>query len=460
MKTSRMSLRTRLVISMLAVALGVLGVSYVATYTLVRRSLQDNALKSLRQRSTDLAADRERREPRHQRAHPQARVGSDGPPADRVRPNGQLVTGAVQGNLPSTFRVSDIEPSALFNGSEVSGRRRSTVYLAIPTDKYVGQARVVVVATDTVDFTVLRRLFPFLIVIGLIVLAIAFAGRVVARAAAHASDRRDRTRRATAGDRRPHCARATVPDTSDGELAALATTLNDMAAQLDSARGSERAFLMSVSHDLRTPLTSIRGYAEALADGTLDDADPDERLRAATVIGSEARRLERLVRDLLDLSRLDSHQFSLSPRGIQRDRSRARRRDRVLAESRRAGYPIDGPARTRADCQSRRRPSRPDRRQPCRERPEVRGIAGRGVRLRVRTRTYRDRCGRRRSRHSGRPDRTRVRPSLHGARNAGAVGWHRPRPRDRARAHRRNGRPCVGRRHDRVRYALRRVAAD
>ncbi len=72
--------------------------------------------------------------------------------------------------------------------------------------------------------------------------------------------------------------------------------------------------MLSISHDLRTPLTSIRGYAEALADGTLDDADPEDRKRAASVIGAEARRLERLVRDLLDLSRLDSHQFSLNAR--------------------------------------------------------------------------------------------------------------------------------------------------
>jgi two-component system sensor histidine kinase BaeS len=87
-----------------------------------------------------------------------------------------------------------------------------------------------------------------------------------------------------------------------------------MAAQLEDSRGGQRNFLLSISHDLRTPLTSIRGYAEALADGTLDDADPEGRKRAATVITSEARRLERLVGDLLDLSRLDSRQFSLNPR--------------------------------------------------------------------------------------------------------------------------------------------------
>jgi two-component system, OmpR family, sensor kinase len=108
--------------------------------------------------------------------------------------------------------------------------------------------------------------------------------------------------------------RADVPPGADRELVALGDTLNEMASQLEQSRGSQRAFLLSISHDLRTPLTSIRGYAEALADGTLEDADPDARKRAATVIGAEARRLERLVRDLLDLSRLDGREFSLSPR--------------------------------------------------------------------------------------------------------------------------------------------------
>jgi two-component system sensor histidine kinase BaeS len=99
----------------------------------------------------------------------------------------------------------------------------------------------------------------------------------------------------------------------DDELGSLADAINTMAEELDASRGHERAFLLSVSHDLRTPLTSIRGYAEAMLDGTVD---PDARLRAAEVIASESRRLERLVADLLDLARLDTHQFSLRPQPI------------------------------------------------------------------------------------------------------------------------------------------------
>ena len=87
---------------------------------------------------------------------------------------------------------------------------------------------------------------------------------------------------------------------------------NAMAAELELARHGERQFLLSVSHDLRTPLTSIRGYADALTDGTIP-ANDEER-RAGAVIAAEANRLERLVADLLDLARLDAHQFSLCRR--------------------------------------------------------------------------------------------------------------------------------------------------
>jgi two-component system sensor histidine kinase BaeS len=88
----------------------------------------------------------------------------------------------------------------------------------------------------------------------------------------------------------------------------LAEAINAMASGLSRARDQERQFLLSVSHELRTPLTSIRGYADAVADGATDDVHG-----ALTVIGTEARRLDRLVQDLLDLAKLDADRFSLRP---------------------------------------------------------------------------------------------------------------------------------------------------
>src|SRR4029079_7893499 len=84
-----------------------------------------------------------------------------------------------------------------------------------------------------------------------------------------------------------------VPEEGVRELESLARSFNEMAAQLARARAAERQFLLSVSHELKTPLTAIRGYAEGLAEGAVPE---DE---AAEWITRESERLERLARDLL-----------------------------------------------------------------------------------------------------------------------------------------------------------------
>jgi len=95
------------------------------------------------------------------------------------------------------------------------------------------------------------------------------------------------------------------------ELSSLANSIDTMAERLGRMRSAERQFLLSVSHELRTPLTSIRGYAEAIVDGTAI-----EPARAAAVIGNESRRMERLVGDLLDLAKLDARTFSFHFRTV------------------------------------------------------------------------------------------------------------------------------------------------
>jgi two-component system, OmpR family, sensor kinase len=109
----------------------------------------------------------------------------------------------------------------------------------------------------------------------------------------------DATRRVASGEA------AQVPVEGTDELAQLATSFNLMSGRLSRARESERAFLLSVSHELKTPLTAIRGYGEALRDGaaTADEAGP--------IIERESERLQRLVQDLLDLARLDQRAFTI-----------------------------------------------------------------------------------------------------------------------------------------------------
>jgi two-component system sensor histidine kinase BaeS len=96
-----------------------------------------------------------------------------------------------------------------------------------------------------------------------------------------------------------------VPVGGAEELAQLAESFNHMAEELARSRAAERAFLLSVSHELKTPLTAIRGHAEALSEEVMTPVE------AGGVIQREAARLERLVRDLLDLARLNLRGFSV-----------------------------------------------------------------------------------------------------------------------------------------------------
>jgi len=96
-----------------------------------------------------------------------------------------------------------------------------------------------------------------------------------------------------------------LPTGGTTELSSLAQAFNQMTEQLAASREAERDFLLSVSHELKTPLTAIVGYSEGLADGAFE---PEE---AARIISLEASRLERLVRDLLDLARMNRSEFSV-----------------------------------------------------------------------------------------------------------------------------------------------------
>jgi two-component system sensor histidine kinase BaeS len=100
-----------------------------------------------------------------------------------------------------------------------------------------------------------------------------------------------------------------VPVEGPDEVAEVASALNALTGSLSRSEGRQRDFLLSVSHDLRTPLTGISGYAESLASGVVP---PDETARVGGVVLTEAKRLERLVGDLLDLARLGADRPSVA----------------------------------------------------------------------------------------------------------------------------------------------------
>lgn len=88
------------------------------------------------------------------------------------------------------------------------------------------------------------------------------------------------------------------------EVQELTHAFNAMMKRVQSSQRSQRDFVANVSHELKTPLTSIQGFAQAILDGTADT--PESRQQAAEVIYAESGRMHRMVLDLLDLARLEA----------------------------------------------------------------------------------------------------------------------------------------------------------
>ena len=106
---------------------------------------------------------------------------------------------------------------------------------------------------------------------------------------------------------------ARVPIDGDDAIATVSVAFNDMAEHLEATRARERQFLMNIGHDLRTPLTTIRGYAEALDEGAVG---PDDAERVAAVLHAQTDRLTRLVEDVVLLARIEAREFTLRPEPI------------------------------------------------------------------------------------------------------------------------------------------------
>jgi signal transduction histidine kinase len=212
--------------------------------------------------------------------------------------------GAFTGTLPSGLVPAQVDATRLARGLQTSGTAGMLVFTAVPT-------QLAAFPSVTPVLVITRRVhdpaegLQYFLLVGLVSLAVATtaAAALARRFSQPIRDAVTATGRIAAGDLG---AGIPVPARGDPEVVVLADAINRMATDLRRARDHERQFLLSVSHELRTPLTSIRGYAEALADGTADDVPG-----AASVILAESDRLGRLVADLLGLARLEADRFTL-----------------------------------------------------------------------------------------------------------------------------------------------------
>jgi two-component system, OmpR family, sensor kinase len=207
----------------------------------------------------------------------------------RPRLLGAASTAAVVAAIPAR---GDVQGTVTVDG-------RPLIYAARTTP--VG--RVVLVRSARLAFAEWRPFLGSLILAGLggVLLATVLSYLLARRLARPLAELADATRRVAAGD-----SEVAVPVSGGDEIAQLGEAFNKMSRDLGRAREAQRSFLESVSHELKTPLTSVRGYAEAVSEGAVAPAE------AGRVIGAEADRLERLVGDLLELARFDRAGFSVA----------------------------------------------------------------------------------------------------------------------------------------------------
>ena len=227
----------------------------------------------------------------------------------RIGPLGHIRT-----RLPSNVTAENIDVPAVQSGQTISGRAGNLVYAVAPVELSDAERARLRLRSGTLAVLLTRDVGDLGPSWGYFIIAGGAAAAVAALVAWQMSRRMARplveamevTGRIASGEL---ASRVPVRRSDYPEFTSLAGSINDMARSIEDGRARERQLLLAVSHDLRTPLTSIRGFAEAIKDGAAADSG-----HAADVIIAEARRLERLVGDLLDLTKLEARQLSIALR--------------------------------------------------------------------------------------------------------------------------------------------------
>ncbi len=101
-----------------------------------------------------------------------------------------------------------------------------------------------------------------------------------------------------------------IPVTSDDEIGELAVSFNQMTNSLVQLEGMRKSFVANVSHELKTPMTTIGGFIDGILDGTIEKDKQDYYLK---IVSEEVKRLSRLVQSMLSMAKLESGEFVLKP---------------------------------------------------------------------------------------------------------------------------------------------------
>ena len=162
---------------------------------------------------------------------------------------------------------------------------------------------IVIVSTPTAGTKqILNKISNIFLTVSVFVVLIAVLG-VMAFARRESKPLKELAKAATAFGHGELDARVKIDEDCSEEMEELALAVNNMASSLQKSEYQRQEFVANVSHELKTPMTTISGYVDGILDGTIP---PERREHYLRIVSDETKRLSRLVRSMLDISRLQS----------------------------------------------------------------------------------------------------------------------------------------------------------
>ncbi len=201
--------------------------------------------------------------------------------------------------LEQVFREGTVEDTGVIQGLYTDSR----YVVAMPiTQEGTGQRIGIVIVSTPMEKTlsVLRRISDIFVFVSILVV-LATVGIMTLYVRRQSIPLRDMARTAQAFGHGQLDARVTVQGNYPEEVEELALSFNNMASSLQKSEYQRQEFVANVSHELKTPMTTIAGYVDGILDGTIP---PDKQEMYLQVVSDETKRLSRLVRSMLDISRL------------------------------------------------------------------------------------------------------------------------------------------------------------
>ena len=189
------------------------------------------------------------------------------------------------------------------SGITVQGLYKEERYVVgVPiSDRYGKSIGIVIVSTPMAQtLAFMEKLSDIYLFVSLLVVLAAMTLMTIS-ARFQANPLRDMARAASAFGHGKLDARVRIDESSPQEVQELALAFNNMAASLQKSEYQRQEFVANVSHELKTPMTTISGYVDGILDGTIPEEKHKHYLQ---LVSSETKRLSRLVRSMLDISRL------------------------------------------------------------------------------------------------------------------------------------------------------------